>query len=466
MFRFFKHPRRRDFILWGLLLIYLVILGLLAAKDPQLLVFYRNSLHPELSAGAVCIMGVTYLYLLATGILCCFYRPVKSEQDDEKLPVCTVIVPAYNEGAYVERTIKSLLYSDYPADKLEIIAINDGSKDNTWEYICRGANYSPGQVVTINLPENKGKKHAIYIGTKAARGEVIVTVDSDSSVKSNTLRALVSPMADPEIGAVAGAIRVKTPEQSFITSLLDVLLVFGCEFLRAAQSVTSLVLCTPGALSAYRKSALMPVIDEWLEQSFMGRPARIGEDRALATLILRSNYKIIHQSTAQATTCVPKTVVGACKMLLRWTRGDIRENLMMTKFTFRNFPPRNVRGWVLIAYWVALTQNLILPFFFVPSFFYMLFYGAKNPVIFLAANALLSLSWASIPAIIYARNTNIRKAVWAFIYGAFCPMMLAILYIYSFLTLRDSRWMTRELKNKSAAAAEPTLQSVEQSGAE
>ena len=94
MFRFFKHPRRRDFILWGLLLIYLVILGLLAAKDPQLLVFYRNSLHPELSAGAVCIMGVTYLYLLATGILCCFYRPVKSEQDDEKLPVCTVIVPS------------------------------------------------------------------------------------------------------------------------------------------------------------------------------------------------------------------------------------------------------------------------------------------------------------------------------------------------------------------------------------
>lgn len=462
MLRFFKHPRRRDAILWGLLVIYLAILGLLAARDPQLLVFYRNSLQPELSAGAVCVMGVTYLYLLATGILCCFYRPVKIEEDDEKLPVCTVIVPAYNEGAYVERTIKSLLYSDYPADKLEIIAINDGSQDNTWDYICRGANYSPSQVVTINLPENKGKKHAIYIGVKAARGEVIVTVDSDSSVKTNTLRALVTPMANPAIGAVAGAIRVKTPEQSFITSLLDVLLVFGCEFLRAAQSVTSLVLCTPGALSAYRKSALLPVIDEWLNQTFMGRPARIGEDRALATLILRSNYKIVHQSTAQATTCVPRTVVGACKMLLRWTRGDIRENLMMTKFAFKNFPPRNVRSWVLIAYWVALTQNLILPFFFVPSFFYMLFYGAKNPVIFLAANALLSLSWASIPAIIYSRHTNIRKAVWAFIYGAFCPMMLALLYIYSFLTLRDSRWMTRELKKQKKAVQEPALQPVKQ----
>ena len=451
MLRIFRHPRLRDILLWGVLAVYLAILAVLAAKDPDLLVFYRNSLHPELSLGAALVMVITYLYLLATGILCCFYRPVKPETDDAKLPSCTVIVPAYNEGAYVERTIKSLLNSDYPADKLEIIAVNDGSQDDTWKYISRGASLAPQQVTAINLPENKGKKHALYVATQAARGEIIVTVDSDSSVKSDTIRALVAPFTDPQIGAVAGAIRVKNPEQSFITSLLDVLLVFGCEFLRAAQSVTTLVLCTPGALSAYRKSALLPVIDEWLNQTFMNRPALIGEDRALATLILRSNYKIVHQSNAIATTCVPRTIVGACKMLVRWTRGDIRENLMMTKFAFKNFPPRNVRSWVLIAYWVALTQNLILPFVFVPAFFYMLFCGAKDPVIFLAANALLSLTWASIPAIIYAKNTRLRKAVWALVYGALCPMLLAMIYMYSFLTLRDSRWMTRDLKNKTAS---------------
>ena len=451
MFKSLNKSAWRDYIMWIIMLLYLVLLIYLASDRPDLLLFYLNSRSPDLSVTAICIMGITYCYLLTTGVLCCFYRPVKPELDDEKLPSCTVIVPAYNEGAYVERTIKSLLYSEYPTDKLEIIAVNDGSQDNTWEYICRGANLAPKQVTTINLPENRGKKHAIYVATQAARGEIIVTVDSDSSVKSDTIRALVSPFADPQIGAVAGAIRVKNPEQSFITSLLDVLLVFGCEFLRAAQSVTTLVLCTPGALSAYRKSALLPVLDEWLNQTFMNRPALIGEDRALATLILRSNYKIIHQSNAVATTCVPRTVVGACKMLLRWTRGDIRENLMMTKFAFKNFPPRNVRSWVLIAYWVALTQNLILPFVFVPAFFYMLFCGAKDPVIFLAANALLSLTWASIPAIIYAKNTRLRKAVWALVYGALCPMLLAMIYMYSFLTLRDSRWMTRDLKNKTAS---------------
>ena len=70
MLRFLNHPFRRDIILWGLLLLYLAVLILLAVTDPELLVFYRNSLQPELSAGAVTVMGVTYLYLLATGSLC------------------------------------------------------------------------------------------------------------------------------------------------------------------------------------------------------------------------------------------------------------------------------------------------------------------------------------------------------------------------------------------------------------
>ena len=226
MLRFFKHPRRRDIILWGLLVIYLALLALLGWEDPELLVFYRNSLHPELSGTAICVMAVTYLYLLATGILCCFYRPQPTIREDSQLPSCTVIVPAYNEGAHVEQTIKSLLKSDYPADKFEIIVINDGSEDDTWEYIMRGVAGADKRITPINLPANCGKKHALYVGSKKASGEIIVTVDSDSLVEEHTIRALVSPMKNPRIGAVAGAIKAKNADQSYVASLLDVLLVF------------------------------------------------------------------------------------------------------------------------------------------------------------------------------------------------------------------------------------------------
>ena len=174
-----KNPVRRDYFLWILLVCYLVVICFLVEKDPEKLLIFRNSLHPELSLTAWCIMAVTYFYLLGTGILCCFYKPKKKITNDAELPFCTVIVPAYNEGQHVEKTIQSLLECDYPVDKLEIIAINDGSADNTWFYISRAAQAAPQLVKAINLPENKGKKNAIYVGVEQSRGEIIVTVDSD-----------------------------------------------------------------------------------------------------------------------------------------------------------------------------------------------------------------------------------------------------------------------------------------------
>ena len=458
MLKITKHPAFRDYFLCVLLIAYIGVLICLASDRPDLLLFYRNTQFQTLSVTAVLILATTYIYLFATGILCCFYRPYPIITDDSKLPTCTVIVPAYNEGEHVEITLQSLLKSDYPRDKFEIIVINDGSEDDTWDYIKRGAEAAPkGLVTAINLPLNCGKKNALYIGTKKASGEIVVTVDSDSLVSPHTVRALVSPMnTDPQIGAVAGALRVKHYEQHVIAALFDVLMVFGCEFLRAAQSVTGLALCTPGALSCYRRKALLPVLDEWIRQTFLGKPAHIGEDRALATLVLRSNYKIVHQRPAIAQTCVPDNIPGVWKMLLRWNRGDLRENLRMTKFAFKNFPQWNVRSWVLLAYWVALMQNLTLPFLFVPSYIFMIFFGAKNPVVFLAAHSLLSLVWALIPAVIYGYYTRPRKAVWAFLYGIFCPFLLAFMTIYCILTLRDSRWMTRSVKKdkKQQTAAE------------
>jgi predicted membrane protein len=80
----------------------------------------------------------------------------------------------------------------------------------------------------------------------------------------------------------------------------------------------------------------------------------------------------------------------------------------------------------------------------------MIFYGAKDPIVFLAANAFMSLVWAMIPAVIYGHYTRPRKAVWAFLYGSICPFALAFLNIYCFITLRDSRWMTRQVKKKQS----------------
>ena len=94
-----------------------------------------------------------------------------------------------------------------------------------------------------------GGNAALYLGMKRAQSEVIATVDSDSIVEKNTLRNLVQPFVDSRVGAVAGTITGKRQSTNTHVCILDVMLIFGCEFLRKAQSVTGNVFCTPGALS-------------------------------------------------------------------------------------------------------------------------------------------------------------------------------------------------------------------------
>ncbi len=205
------------------------------------------------------------------------YKPVASVTDEE-LPSCTVIVPAYNEGRQVYDTLISLTNSLYPEEKLQLIAIDDGSRDDTWDWMKKAKEHLGDRVAIYQQPTNQGKRHALYRGFNLATGEVFVTVDSDSIVEKDTLRNLVSPfVTNADCGAVAGNVRVLNNEKAIIPRMLNVSFVFSFEFIRSAQSALGSVLCTPGALAAYRSKAVMTCLPEWINQTFMGQPTDIGE---------------------------------------------------------------------------------------------------------------------------------------------------------------------------------------------
>ena len=219
------------------------------------------------------------------------YRPVEG-CEDAALPTCTVIVPAYNEGRMVLTTLESVLQSDYPADKLQIIAVDDGSKDDTWRWMEKAANESNGRIEAVRMPQNGGKRKALYEGFIRSKADVLVTIDSDSLVDPETIRCLVSPfVTDHNVGAVAGNVVVLNRQKELIPRMLEVSFAYSFEFLRASQSAVNTVFCTPGALSAYRRSVVMQVLDRWMKQTFFGRPAKIGEDRAMTNAILRSGFQ-------------------------------------------------------------------------------------------------------------------------------------------------------------------------------
>jgi hyaluronan synthase len=241
------------------------------------------------------------------------YKSIESVSNEE-LPTCTVIVPAYNEGKQVYATLMSLANSDYPVEKLQLLSIDDGSKDDTWYWMQEAKRVLGDRVVIYQQPKNMGKRHALYRGFNEGTGEVFVTVDSDSIVKKDTLRNLVSPFVTNEkCGAVAGNIRVLNNEKALIPKMLDVSFVLSFEFVRSAESSLNSVLCTPGALAAYRRTAVFACLDAWINQTFMGQPSDIGEDRAMTNMILKQGYHVLFQRNAYAYTNVPKNIRGFTK---------------------------------------------------------------------------------------------------------------------------------------------------------
>ena len=120
-------------------------------------------------------------------------------------PSVMVIVPCFNEEATVIGTIESLKSMNYPADKLSIMAVDDGSTDNTWSYLEQ---YKNDPRVQIFHKENGGKHTAVNFGIEHSTSDLISCLDADSFVHPEALQRMLPYFRDPEIMAVTPAIKL------------------------------------------------------------------------------------------------------------------------------------------------------------------------------------------------------------------------------------------------------------------
>jgi len=366
----------------------------------------------------------------------CRYRPFVLPPGP--LPKVTVIIPAYNEGAMVEKAIYSVAASDYPADRLEIICIDDGSKDDTWEYMQRAQARRPELIRLIRFPKNRGKREALYAGFSQGTGAYFVSVDSDSVIEAHTVKQIVAPMLqDPKIGGVAGNVKVYNRAANLITRMLWVRFVLSFDFLRASQSAYGFVFCTPGALSAYRREAIIPILEEWRGQTFLGNKCTIGEDRAFTNLILRQGYQTVYQRSAVVYTTVPETYQGMCRMFLRWDRSNFRESFIQLSFMFKRYRQKH-RLLPIVDFFV---RELEFPLgcIFIPLLLVNICLYPLVLVKFVTALALVSF----ILSAYYISAERDMDFVYGVLYAFYAFMFVKWIKPYAFLTLRDGRWLTR-----------------------
>lgn len=371
------------------------------------------------------------------------YKPVASLSDKE-LPSCTVIVPAYNESKHVWDTLISLADSDYPKEKLQILAVDDGSLDDTWDWMIKAKKRLGDRLDIYKQPQNQGKRHALYRGFNIGSGDIFVTVDSDSVVEPDTLRNLVSPFVNNEdCGAVAGNIRVLNNKKEMLPKMLDVSFVMSFEFVRSAESTLNSVLCTPGALAAYRKTAVHQCLPEWINQTFMGQPSDIGEDRAMTNMILKQGKHVLFQRNAVAYTNVPEQYKGLYKMFIRWGRSNVRENIAMAKYVFTNFKEGNKFGSRLL--FLSQSTRILMS---VPFMLFMLLFVLTHPLLFLGSTLLSILITSTFSVIFYSSKYEIKEAIWAYTYSIFYTFGLFWITPYALATASRRGWLTRGLEEK------------------
>lgn len=380
---------------------------------------------------------------LATGIALLLFRtllwyryrpaPLATAED---APHLTVIIPAYNEGAMVAQAIDSVAAAHYPRERLEIIVVDDGSVDNTWHHIQRAAARHPDLVTTVHFGRNQGKRAALEAGIRRARGEVLVTIDSDSVIEPESLLAIAGPFRDPRVGAVAGRVGVLNQQAGLIPRMLHVRFILSFDFLRAAQSVFRTVYCTPGALSAYRAEVVHRVLDRWLQQTFLGVRCDIGEDRALTNYILEQGYDTVYQRSASVLTNVPVTYGQLCKMYTRWDRSFLREEWRFARIVWKR-----PWQWRAIALVDSLVTNLRYPVIYA-SIGLLVLGIAEDPETLLRILFAIGLM-ALLYTLYYLRSQRSLDFVYGIAYSYFAFFALTWIFPYAVMTVRTRGWLTR-----------------------
>jgi len=234
----------------------------------------------------------------------------------------TIIIPCYNAEKTIVETVNSLLDLDYPKDKLKLIVIDDGSKDNTWQVIQDlGVNNN----IKIFHKENGGKYTALNLGLEMTETPFVGCLDPDSFVDSQALKRIMTYFEDKDTMAVAPSIIVKSPKniiQGAQKAEYD-MAIYNKKMLAFLGGIH----VTPGPFSIFRKK----VFDD------LGpyRHAHNTEDQEIALRMQDDHYKIEHCPDAYVYTVVPHTVKILYRQRLRWIYGFVRNAIDYRRLIFR-----------------------------------------------------------------------------------------------------------------------------------
>jgi cellulose synthase/poly-beta-1,6-N-acetylglucosamine synthase-like glycosyltransferase len=258
--------------------------------------------------------------------------------DLKTYPSVTVIVPCWNEEKTIGGTIDSLLALDYPADKVNIILVDDGSTDNTWHVM---QHYIGHPQITAYQKENGGKHTAMNLGIEKATTSFLGCLDADSFVDPQALKRIMTYFDNQEVMAVAPAIIVTKPKN--IIQRIQKIEYNWAIYTKKMLGLNNAIHVAPGPFSIFRTEVFAKI------GNF--RSAHNTEDMEIAYRMQANHMKIEHANDAFVYTVTPNTIKKLYKQRLRWIYGFIQNTIdyrrLLFKKEFGNFAFFTVPSGVL-----------------------------------------------------------------------------------------------------------------------
>jgi peptidoglycan-N-acetylglucosamine deacetylase len=271
--------------------------------------------------------------------------------DGTGAPLVSILVPAYNEEVNAVSSMENLLRTDYP--NFEIIFVDDGSKDSTFEKVRTA--FANNNRVRVFTKTNGGKASALNFGVQQSAADFVICIDADTKLLSDAVSKLMMHFGDVQyhngkkVGAVAGNVKVGN-QVNLLTRWQSIEYISSQNFDRKAFAFVNAITVVPGAIGAFRKAAV--------EQAGGFTTDTLAEDCDLTIRMLRCDYIVENENDAIAMTEAPETVKMFIKQRFRWSFGVMQTFWKNRDMLFSN---RNKSlGWIALP-------NILLFQYIIPS---------------------------------------------------------------------------------------------------
>jgi len=380
-----------------------------------------------------------------------------------KNDLVSVIIPIFNQEAMIKFVIDAIYNSTHK--NIEVVAVNDGSTDNTRAILDNLSKKYPN--LKVIHKNNEGKRLAVATGFYKSKGRFVVLIDSDSVVDKNAIREFMKAFStDPKIGAVVGYAKVWNSKKNLLTKCQDCWYDYAFNIHKTTESTLKTVLCCSGCLAGYRRNVIEPFIPYWinakiqnsddrdlttyvyatawgkkhltpLSEKLMEANAKYddAEDRMLtaATLV---EWKSVYVASAIVYTEVPDNMRSYIKQQTRWKKGYVRSNFFASTFFWKKHPIISIIFYIEFMATFSAPAIIIIIFVYTP----IVYAHYWIPLVFVLGSLLAGLAQG-----VDYKFRDHTTTTWKYkpLMNLFASFGLSWLVIPAILKLRKNEWLTR-----------------------